>query len=197
MSDVLEILSKHHQQWITYARAFVGDLANDIVQDFYLKVYQNDRFIVDGKVNKYYCYLAIKSISIDYHRTKIQSIEFQDREQKNDNHEDEYIAMDILFEKIHQEMETWHDYDKKLFEIYMYSGLSLRDISNGVKPKKIDRIRLFSEKRFITEASLLRGSSVSVSSMFTTIKGCKDKLKEKLGEDFEDYFNSQYELIKR
>ena len=41
--------------------------------------------------------------------------------------------MDLLFKKIHDVMETWHGYDKKLFEMYMFSGLSYRDLSYGTE----------------------------------------------------------------
>ena len=71
----------------------------------------------------------------------------------------------------------------------MYSGLSLRDISYGTDKKELRRL---CRSRELTELAVKRGTKISVSSLFNTIKDCKLKLKAKLGEDFEDYHNGQF-----
>ena len=38
-------------------------------------------------------------------------------------------------------------------------------------------------------------TNISLTSVFHTIKNCKTRLKKEVGEDIEDYFNKDYELI--
>jgi predicted DNA-binding protein YlxM (UPF0122 family) len=39
-------------------------------------------------------------------------------------------------------------------------------------------------------------TDISLTSIFNTLKNCKERLKEAIGEDFEDYLNEDFELIK-
>jgi hypothetical protein len=82
-------------------------------------------------------------------------------------------AMETAFErlvgKISDEMDTWHKYDKILSEKYLKSDYSLRDIANG--------------------------SGISLTSIFNTMRENKRILKEKFGEDWEDFKNGDYNLI--
>ena len=39
-------------------------------------------------------------------------------------------------------------------------------------------------------------TGISLTSIFTTIKNCKNRIKENIGEDYQDYNNKDYELIK-
>ena len=88
-------------------------------------------------------------------------------------------------------MNTWNYYDKTIFEMYMYSGLSMRSMSYGTSKKA----RKISNRKFIGDKAVKDGNKISVSSMFNTIKKCRLKLKEELGEDFEDYFNNDFDKI--
>jgi predicted DNA-binding protein YlxM (UPF0122 family) len=40
-------------------------------------------------------------------------------------------------------------------------------------------------------------TSISVTSIFNTIKTCKKRIKNNIGEDYEDFLNKDYELIKK
>ena len=55
------------------------------------------------------------------------------------------------------------------FEIYRDSGKSLRQLS--------------------------KETNISVKSIFQTLKHCKQRIKENVGEDYLDYKNKEYELI--
>ena len=86
----------------------------------------------------------------------------------------DYISEDeaysAIIEKIEEETESWHWYDKMMYELYRDSGKSMRDISAETR--------------------------ISVSSIYQTIKYCKKQIRNKVGEDYEDYKNEEYELIK-
>ena len=56
-----------------------------------------------------------------------------------------------------------------LFDLYKRTGKSIRDLS--------------------------KETTISTKSIFQTLKHCKERLKENVGEDYEDYKNTNYELI--
>jgi hypothetical protein len=71
--------------------------------------------------------------------------------------------------KVNSEINNWHWYDKMLFELYKDTGKSMRDIESD--------------------------TGISLSSIFCTLKNCKESLKENVKEDYEDFINKDYELI--
>ena len=75
-----------------------------------------------------------------------------------------------LDKKIIETIKTWHWYDQLLFDLYRTSGMSTRQIE-GV-------------------------TGISFKSVWKTIKICKVRLKENVGEHYEDLINEDYELIK-
>jgi predicted DNA-binding protein YlxM (UPF0122 family) len=72
---------------------------------------------------------------------------------------------------VDSECENWHWYDRQLFELYKNTDKSLRQISSE--------------------------TNISVTSIFNTIKTCKRRIKNNVGEDYEDFINKDYELIKK
>ncbi len=78
-------------------------------------------------------------------------------------------AFGSLINKVSEEMNNWHHYDRLLFQLYKDSNMSMREIAQG--------------------------TNISLRSIFCTLKHCKERLKENVGEDFQDYVNSDYELI--
>ena len=192
---MLELVSEYHKEWIKIATSFLGNKedAEDLVHDMYLRVYRLktfDQIKWNGKVNKYYIYITLRNLALGVLKNRRYNLELTDYEQQ-----DEYTpadkALDILILNLHKEIDTWNNYDRHLFELYMYSGLSLRDISSGSDKE----LRIIGNNTELCKASVKRGTKISVSSIFHTIKKCKQKLKEKFGEDFEDYTNRDYERI--
>ena len=61
--------------------------------------------------------------------------------------------------------------EKELFELYKNTNKSLRQISTEI--------------------------NISVSSIFNTIKMCKRRIKNNIEEDYIDFLNKDYELIKK
>ena len=72
--------------------------------------------------------------------------------------------------KVEDEMNEWHWYDKLLFETYVKDSRSMRGLSSD--------------------------THISLTSIFTTLRNCKNRIRENVGEDFLDYMNEDYELIK-
>ena len=78
-------------------------------------------------------------------------------------------AYNKICQKVDDELENWHWYDKKLFILYRDSGLSIRKLAAETK--------------------------ISWVSIFNTLKNAKNIIKEKLGEDYEDFKNEDYDRL--
>ena len=72
-------------------------------------------------------------------------------------------------EKIEAETMNWHWYDRMLFDTYLKDGRSMRKLSEE--------------------------TGISVTSVFTTLRNCKERIRLNCGEDYTDYLNKDYELI--
>ena len=192
--DTLKEVAKFHKDWLRVCNTYVGkQLAEDMVQDTYLKIHDGNwlkRIRYKDSINKYFVYLALRSVCLDFLRKRTTTQEIINL--PIEDHNESYEAMDILFKKIHNVMKTWHAYDKKLFEMYMFTGLSYRDLAYGTEKTA----RLIANDKKLSNLATRNGSKISVNSIYTTINHCKKKLKDELGEDFEDFHNGQYELKK-
>jgi DNA-directed RNA polymerase specialized sigma24 family protein len=172
----LKIVADKHSEWVsmvTYMGA--GASAEDIVQDAYLHLvkYANpDKFINNGKVKSGFMYIVLRN-RYRYHlrlSQRINTVCLEDvKELMSSDETNRKEAQYRLDCKIDEITEGWHWYDRLLFEHYRTSGDSLRKIN--------------------------KDTNISLMSLFTTIKNCKQRLREELGEDYEDFKNEDYELL--
>ena len=118
-------------------------------------------------------WLALKNTFLQHvnKKNKIKFIPLEDvyNLQVEDNTEENEAYNDLL-NNIDSECDSWHWYDKQLFELYKNTDKSLRQISAE--------------------------TNISVSSIFNTIKTCKRRIKNNIEEDYIDFLNKDYELIK-
>lgn len=192
---ILEEVSKYHNEWVKICKTLVGDIAEDMVQDMYLLLIHRgvtlELIRYEDTINKFYIYRMLRNICIDYLRKRKTHVELNfDIPDNSDNEKEE--ALDRLYAKVGKHSEGFDPYDRILFELYMYSGLSFRSISNGTnkKAKKISNVKEYKD------AAIEIGSGLSVTSMFHTIKQCKKDLHNELEEDFVDFYNGDFEFIK-
>ena len=174
--DKLTQLAKLHKDWVGIVNSF-GEyfLAEDIVQETYIKIIRYNYIdkIVTEKVNRSMMWFVLRSVYIDHLRLQkhvkigLDSLFNLSSEQINEHkHESEIIIDD----KIKEEISKWHWYDQKLFNLYIESELSMRDIA--------------------------KETDISLTSIFHTLKNCKEKLRQSVGDDFTDFLNEDYERIK-
>lgn len=173
----LELLCKHHAEWIQMVKTF-GEhgYAEDIVQEMYLRLhkYSNpEKFITNGEVNKGFVWMVLKNYcnTLKLQRAKVHKIEISTVINLSADEADpmQFHSIEKIMDKIEAEKLNWHWYDRKLFDIYTTSKKSMRQLSQETK--------------------------ISTDSIFNTIKKCKKKLEEAIGEDYSDFLNQDYERI--
>ena len=152
--DALKILAEHHKEWVKIVRSFGEyDLAEDVVQDVYLRIVKynyEEKILKDGRPNIALMWMMLRNRAFEI---------------KLEKHE----ALERLHQRINEEMDNWHWYDAMLFKVYKEGNASMRDIA--------------------------KDSGISLTSIFNTLKNCKERLKDEVGEDFEDYNNNDFDLI--
>ncbi|MFY8170483.1 MAG: RNA polymerase sigma factor [Candidatus Fonsibacter sp.] len=172
----IEQVAKHHKEYVKTVKGF-GEYfyAEDLVQEMYIRFLNKNKenaVIVNGQVNRYYVFLTLRSLFLDFYRKKSKIIKVDISEiltlqqiDELENHE----AFGSLMNRVHEEMQNWHHYDRLLFKLYKDSDLSMREIAGETK--------------------------ISLRSIFITLKHCKERINENVKEDYLDYVNKDYELI--
>lgn len=174
----LEILNKNHEDWVVMVRTF-GEYtwAEDLVQETYLRIHQanaQDRAVINGKANKGFMYIALRNNHINFARQKAKVHKLQIEDYKMQSREEAptewYEANDVLEDKINAVLDTFHWYDRDMFKLIATGPDSMRKIS--------------------------RDTTISLSSISNTMKKCRQRLRDELNEDLEDYINKDYNQIK-
>ena len=190
-NKALEMLAEYHTEYIKMARAIannnneVYNYAEDFVQEAYLRLarYEDlfDKVVnTKGKVSKGYMFFVLRSIIVNTIKKK-SNLKYNylgsqyDFEEKY-NFIDEGIDKDkVGLEAIEQKMygivkegSTWFDYE--LFRTYLETGKSFRTIAEE--------------------------SKIGIRTIYLSIKRSKLLIAEKLHEDYQDFLNEEYDLIK-
>ena len=200
--DWFETLSLKHTEFLRMVKLFpeneTNNNAEDIVQDAYIELselgtkkhkegdkrinqkYKDkptcDRVLTEsGEVNMVYMWITLKRVSMNALKKRIKKSEYIIRlgegfEKSGEEEAENEQAFSLLMNKVEDEMNEWHWYDKLLFETYVKDSRSMRGLSSD--------------------------THISLTSIFTTLRNCKNRIRENVGEDFLDYMHEDYELIK-
>ena len=176
----LKYAAKDHKKWIKIVNSFgKTNVAEDIVQEAYMVLYKytDEKSVVqNGRVNQGYMFYTLRSVYYQYHKIKkrIQVTSIDDEgytAQIQDNIEmDKEIGYGSFLQLVDKSMEDFNWYDRKLWKLYSQTDMSIRKIAAE--------------------------TSISWVSIFNSLKNIKQILKEKLSEDYEDFKNEDYELLK-
>jgi hypothetical protein len=165
-------------------------IVEDFVQEMYLRL---NKYVKEPKkimynetdINKFYVYITIKNLYNDYlkqrskhHMVRLDDIEVTyeiveptpEAQRKADI--EKQRAEEKLIDMIHSEVGSWDRwYDQKLFKVYYETDISMRKLS--------------------------KDTNISVTSIFNSCKNYKQILNTKFAEDFQDYINGDFHLIKK
>ena len=163
-------VAERHNEWISIVNSFGEyDFAEDIVQECYLTLYKyadEEKIIKNGVVSRGYIYFTIRSLYFSYYNSK--------KKIKKVYLDDEETKQQV-------------EYIDSLDEQVAYNKIcTLID-------DHIDNWRWYERKLFL----LYRDSGLSIRGIAaeTGISWAKQELKDKFGEDYDDYKNDDYELI--
>ena len=172
----LNIVAKHHKEWVSVVRSWgMGDISEDFVQEMYIKLHDKvdpDKIIIDGHVNKFFIYVVLRNMFNDYHneRKKVEKVRIGTGFEILDECElEEKEAFNRVVDIVIDAVNELPWFDKKMLLLYGKTDLSMRDIQ--------------------------KGTNISVTSIFNTIKESRQAIKEKCEEDYQDYRNGDYDRI--
>ena len=187
---MLEILAKYHKEWVLMGKAMgiPDDLVEDFVQECYIRInkyVKDDSMIMfnDTEPNKFYFYRTLRNLWMDYNKEK-SKFNFSSVDAPNfyitqtteglvdytviKGEKD--LAEEKLLRLVENEVESWdYWYDKKLFNIYYHTDITMRKLAEE--------------------------TGISVSSIYNSLKNYRQRLKDEIGEDWEDYLNEEYDKI--
>ena len=189
---ILEKLGRNHKVWLRMTLGFGANpsIAEDIVQDMYIKVYEmvergKDISYGDDDVNKFYIYLTLKSLYGDYYRQKNKLTVYSTDDNPEDNKYEsvagkvdydgkEQLAFEMTYAKVMKVLN-----ELPLSDNYPY----FKNIFIGYNTNKMSMRKMAKE------------TGINLNSIFNTLTKVMDIVRSEVGEDVEDYFNKDYHLI--
>ena len=187
---MLEDLGKMHNIWVAMSLnlGVPPHMVEDLVQEMYIRIhkYITDKqkiYYQDKGINRFYIWTVLRNMwkSVQTLKAKNPIVSFSEYygELEIDDTRSEYMdsleiqekkAYNKLLNKINETVNEWdYWYDKKLFELYYNSDMSMRDISEKTK--------------------------ISLTSIFNSCKNYKSKILQEHFEDYLDYKNGDYDKL--
>jgi RNA polymerase sigma factor (sigma-70 family) len=169
MNPQIEEIAKKHKDWVNIARSFGAKTeAEDIVQEMYLRL---DKYIKpDQKIATSFIWITLRNIYFDFLKKEPVTFELDKTVSEAVCETESIIAYEELNKRVRGELNNVDWFDKMLFELYVTSGKSMRQLS--------------------------KETGISLSCIFYTTNRTKTHLRSLLSEDYEDYLNEDYEWLK-
>lgn len=175
---ILELLAKKHIDWIKMVQSFGCDpiLAEDIVQEMYIRLHKYiddpERIMYGEEVNTYFVYITLRNMynTIKKIQSRVEFVDLQEVEDElifEDVNYQNFESFDDLIDKIWEDVEDWHWYDKKMFQLYHNSPMSIRTIADETK--------------------------ISARSIFNTLKNGRERIQEICEEEYKTWKTSKEE----
>lgn len=171
-------VAENHREWIKIAKVYgAGSHAEDLVQDMYLKLHKYaspEKVVTDGKMNKGYVFFTLRSVVSSWHKKKRHpESEMPLHLEHIDNSEIEE-AWGRFVSHVDKFVSKWRYTDKLLFQEYFA-------IKN---PGEDPSFRSMGEKY-----------GISWVSIFSTVKNCRDKIRDEFGDKYETLKRGDFEKI--
>lgn len=156
---ILDVFTPYHSHYVKIANKFAKHNPDDAIQDAYLKVYNRFEKCPEKALEmkpeqiKYYMYCAIRSAAFINYSKENKFTDLPEKEIETEELDMDFeLENELLISTLEDRINSWHWYDKRIFELHVKKGLSLRKIASE--------------------------THISVSSIFNTIKKSKIDLKE-------------------
>ena len=144
----ITILTDKHKHWVKIVEGF-GE--KNYAQDVVQEAYIKV-LKMNKDINYAYFYYTLRSLTMDLHSKKVTKVEItRDIEYSLREDESNDIAEELAQPYL-EFIDTWHWYDKMLFMLWVNNKISMRKIARETK--------------------------INFTSVYNTIKKCKQRLKE-------------------
>ena len=181
---LIDKLADKHEDWIRMAKSFGADIeqSNELVQSMYIRLVKyvdadSERIMyTKDEVNTYYVYVTLRNLFLSNAHSYKSDCDLDDTSKSSQK---AYISQDLdlifeqahkaLFDKIDAIVNEWYWYDKKLWGIHFYDKVSMRGIAADTK--------------------------ISLSSIFNTLKNGKEKVRNQVGKEYENYCKAKSKKI--
>ena len=179
---MMSFLATKHNDWVRIAKSFTGNRedAEDLVQDSYLRLYRlgktKEQVSYGKEPNRYFMWTVLYNLHKDNVRHNnsyktVQTFPLLDTDDGfADNYtDDKHQSFEIIMDKVTDLVTDWDINSKQLFELYYMQGQSLRKIAEG--------------------------TGIGLSWIHNSVKEIRQRLRDELGEDVEDFFNEDFDQI--
>ena len=171
----LEIIARDEVKWrkmANYLGARWGDI-DDCVQNMYLKLAEIQETegslqrleTPSGGVNTFYIFKILQSAVINVYRAENKVYDHEAQFNPIESPEESEYRYQQLMQRIKEVIDTMHEYDQMILELYFVYGHSLRQI----------------EKR----------TGITVTSVYNTLKNAKQHIKNHSKELYEQYIQQK------
>jgi len=188
VESILEKISKYHKKWIEILTALGCNkvLAEDLVQEMYIKVHQyikdhKKSILYNGEVNTFFIYVMLKNMYFDYCRQKnrINITSWDDLEWLGDKIEDEIFDGKTNDEyNKHLSIQEWYNDDLYL-ELLELDNITEAEYTKDELGKYYMR-RIFKEVYLdrVKVSELSRSTNITYWSLRNTLKIIKKEIKK-------------------
>ncbi len=171
-------LAEKHNKWLSIVRKLDKNyqFPEDVVSEFYEQTlyYGTPKMLNDdGEVNEAYTYISLRNAFLKTLKSdsKINTTRLKEQHLAiAEETDEEKEAFGRVCEIIEDEMSTWDWHEQQLFDTYFTSGMSLRQMGEEL--------------------------GASWTSIYYILRHSKEKIRDVLLEDYRDYINGDYDLIK-
>lgn len=179
---MMSFLATKHNDWVRIAKNFTKNHedAQDLVQDSYLRLYRlgktKEQVSYGNEPNRYFMWTVLYNLHKDNCRrnNSYKAIQTFPLLETDDTYADNYTddkhqSFEVIMDKVTDIVTDWDIDSKQLFELYYMRGQSLRQIAEG--------------------------TNIGLSWVHNSVKEIRQRLRDELGEDVEDFFNQDYDQI--
>ncbi len=145
----LKEVAQYHDEWVRIVKRFGAKTeAEDIVQDMYIRFHKYGKGQV---ITKSFIWIMLRNIFFDYCKREISMVDIDLMVDLSEDENNKTYEIELYYQSVENEIKKWEWFDQQLFLLYLRSGKSMREIE--------------------------KDTTISLTSIFHTIKKCKRKLK--------------------
>lgn len=204
----LNELPKYHDRWVSILH-YLGEYEfhEDIINETYLRLFNrygeegSDIILINEQPNMGLMFTYLSNVRLDYvnseslkgavwksgrrsrgmyKRSEVSFCSMEDVNQADEVNEKEY-AYSLFLKKLDTELSKWSDFERKIYKLYVGTFGTQNVKDHGLK-RSIRKIA--------------KESHIGERTVWEALQVCRQRIKDNLGEDYEDFLNNDIEHLK-